>query len=113
MLDVGVKLNATPLQIVVCNCTAVFVITGVGSTVTVTSVVGPLQPLAAGVILYVTVPEVTPSVLVNTWPIVAPLPAKAPVTFVLEKTVQVYVVPATLVGVAAIATLDDVPLQMV
>ena len=113
MLDVGVKLNAVALQIVVCSCTAVLVMTGVGSTVTVTSVVGPLQPFALGVILYVTVPLVTPSVLVNTWPIVAPLPAEDPVTFVLAKTVHVKVVPATFVGAGVMATLLDVPLQIV
>jgi hypothetical protein len=49
-LEVGVKFNAVPLQIVVCNCMAVLVITGVGSTVTVTSTVDPLHPLALGVI---------------------------------------------------------------
>jgi hypothetical protein len=50
MLDVGVKLNAVALQIVVCNWAAVFVITGTGSTVTTTSVVGPVHPFATGVI---------------------------------------------------------------
>ena len=89
MLDVGVKLNAVALQIVVCNCAAVLVMTGVGFTVTVTSVVAPLHPFALGVILYVTVPLVVPSVLVNTCPIVAPLPALAPVTFDDANTVQV------------------------
>jgi hypothetical protein len=43
---------------------------------------------------------------VNTWDIVAPLPAEDPVTLLDEKTVQVNVVPATLVGVAAMLTLE-------
>ena len=44
---------------------------------------------------------------------VAPDPALAPVTFVEDCTVQVNVVPDTLVGVDAIETFVLVPLQMV
>jgi hypothetical protein len=109
---VGVKLNAVPLQIVVCNCGAVFVITGTGFTVTITSVNVPLQPFALGVIRYVTVPLVMPSVLVKAWLMVAPLPAKAPVTLLLACTVQLKVVPLTVFGFV-IATLVLFPLQMV
>ena len=46
---VGVKFNAALLQISFCNCVAVFVISGAGFTVTVTSSVAPAQPLAEGV----------------------------------------------------------------
>jgi hypothetical protein len=80
MLDVGVKLNAVALQIVVCNCPGVFVITGTGFTVTTTTIGVPLHPFALGVIVYVAVPDVTPSVLLSTWLIVDPLPATAPDT---------------------------------
>ena len=113
MLEVGVKLSAVALQIVVCNEVAELVITGVGLTVTVTSVKDPSQPLALGVILYTTVPAVTPSVLVNTCPIVAPDPALAPVTFVDDCTVQLKVVPDTFVGAPVIDKFVLVPLQIV
>jgi hypothetical protein len=44
---------------------------------------------------------------------VAPLPAAAPVTFELVNTVQLKVVPATLVGVSVMVTLDVCPEQIV
>ena len=113
MLDVGVKLNAVALQIVVCNEVAELVITGDGLTLTTTSMNNPSQPFALGVILYVTVPCVRPSVLVNTCPIVDPAPALAPVTFVEVCTIQLNVVPDTLVGVEAIGKAVLVPLQIV
>src|SRR3569832_784703 len=113
MLDVGVKLNAVALQIVVCNDVAVLVITGAGFTVTVTSVKLPSHPFALGVILYTTVPAVTPSVLVNTCPMVDPAPALAPVTLLDDCTVQLKVVPDTFVGAALIDKLVLVPLQIV
>jgi hypothetical protein len=50
IVEVGVKLNAVALQIVVCNCPGVFVITGTGFTVTATSVIRPVHPFALGVI---------------------------------------------------------------
>ena len=50
MVLVGVKFSAVLLQTVICSCGAVLVITGTGFTVTVTSRVEPLQPLADGVI---------------------------------------------------------------
>ncbi len=83
MLLVGVKFKETPLQIVACNWAAVLVITGAGETVTVTVIGVPLQPPADGVIWYTTVPLETPSVEVSTWLIKEPLPAEAPLTFVL------------------------------
>ena len=82
-------------------------------TVTVTSVKLPSQPFALGVILYTTVPAVTPSVEVSTWPIVEPAPALAPVTFVLLCMVQLKVVPDTFVGAALIGKFVLVPLQIV
>jgi hypothetical protein len=113
MLDVGVKLSAVALQIVVCKDVAVLVITGVGLTVTVTSVKLPSQPFALGVILYTTVPAVTPSVDVSTWPMVDPAPALAPVTLLDDCTVQLKVVPDTFVGAALIDKFVLVPLQIV
>jgi hypothetical protein len=83
MLLLGLKFNATPLQIVVCSCVDVLVITGDGLTVTTTSMKLPVQPLAVGVIRYVTLLLVTPSVLVKIWLIKPPLPATAPVTLLL------------------------------
>jgi hypothetical protein len=113
MLDVGVKLSAVALQIVVCKDVAELVITGVGLTVTVTSVKLPSQPFALGVILYTTVPAVTPSVDVSTWPMVDPAPALAPVTLLDDCTVQLKVVPDTFVGAALIDKFVLVPLQIV
>ena len=113
MLDVGVKLNAVALQIVACKDVAVLVITGVGLTVTVTSVKLPSQPFALGVILYTTVPAVTPSVLVSTWPIVEPAPALAPVTLLEDCTIQLKVVPDTFVGAPLNGKFLLVPLQIV
>ena len=64
----------------VCNCAAVLVITGVGLTVIVTGIELPLQPFAEGVTVYDAVPLVNPSVLVNDCMILAPLPLVAPLT---------------------------------
>jgi hypothetical protein len=66
IVEVGVKLNAPPLQIVLISWVAVFVITGTGLTVTTTTIGAPGQPLALGVIVYVAVPVLMPSVLVRT-----------------------------------------------
>ncbi|MND01687.1 hypothetical protein D3C83_207790 [compost metagenome] len=57
-------------------------------------------------------PLVVPLVDVSAWLITAPLPALAPVTLT-PTTVQVKVVPATLLGVERIATLLDCPEQIV
>jgi hypothetical protein len=46
-----------------------------------------------------------PSVLVSTWLIVAPLPARAPVTLLELNTTQLKVVPGALVGASEITTL--------
>ena len=51
MLEVGVKFNADPLHIVVCNWVEVLVITGTGFTVTVTLIGVPLHPFELGVIV--------------------------------------------------------------
>ena len=83
MLVVGKKFNGSLLQICCDKSVGLLVITGTGLTVTVTSINAPLQPFANGVILYTTVPFDIPSVEVNTWLIVFPLPADAPVTFEL------------------------------
>jgi hypothetical protein len=80
-------------------------------TVTTTTIGVPLHPLAAGVIVYVAVPEVTPSVLVSNWLITDPLPPVAPVTL-LVATVQLNVVPATLAGVGLMITLVVCPEQI-
>ena len=87
-------------------------ITGTGSTVTVTSIVLPLQPFDVGVMRYVTLPLVIPSVDVNTWLINVPLPALAPLTFVLAKIIQLNVVPDTVLGLV-IGMLVLSPLQIV
>jgi hypothetical protein len=108
----AVKFSEALLQISVWSCVAVLVICGDGSTVTVTSVVDPLHPFADGVILYVTVPLVTPSVEVSTWLIRFPVPAAAPLTLDDESTVQLKVVPLTLFGLV-IAIAGDVPEQIV
>jgi hypothetical protein len=106
-----VKLNAVALQIVFCSCAAVLVITGTGFTVTVTFTVDPLHPFAVGVIVYVTVPLLIPSVLLSTSLIVAPLPAAAPLTFALLLIVQLNVVPLTAFGLV-IATPAATPLHI-
>ena len=82
IVDVGKKLNDVPLQISWIKEVDEFVIAGLGLTVTTTSIKLPKHAFAVGVILYVTVPDVTPSVDVRTWLIVDPLPVVAPVTFV-------------------------------
>jgi hypothetical protein len=85
---------------------------GAGLTVTTTSVNAPEQPLEAGVMRYVTVPWVLPVVLVNVCAISEPLPAAAPVTFVLLRIVQLKLVPETLFGFV-IGIFVVAPLQMV
>jgi hypothetical protein len=87
--DVGRKFNGVPLHISWMRDVDEFVIAGRGETVITTSTGVPAQLPALGVIRYVTDPVVTPSVEVRTWPIVAPLPAVAPVTFVALNTVHV------------------------
>ena len=108
---VGMKLRAVLLQISWINEVGEFVMTGFGSTVTITSIKLPAHPLAEGVIRYVTVPCVTPSVEVSNWLITAPLPALAPVTLEKLCTVQLKVVPATPLGLK-MATLVLVPEQI-
>ena len=51
IVAVGVKLNGTPLHICCEKLDGVFVITGTGFTVAITSKAGPTQPLADGMIL--------------------------------------------------------------
>jgi hypothetical protein len=65
IVDVGRKFKAVPLQIDCIKLAGVLVIAGTGFTVTVTSNGLPGQPFAEGVILYTTVPELIPSVLVR------------------------------------------------
>lgn len=65
MEDVGKKLSGVALQISCIREVDVFVMTGAGFTVTTTSRKFPLHPFAVGVIRYVTVPEVIPSVEVS------------------------------------------------
>jgi hypothetical protein len=78
--------------------------TGLGLTVTTTSIKFPEHPLDVGTIRYVTVPELVPSVEVSTWLMGDPDPATAPVTFVDVTTDQVKVVPGIPLGFV-IATL--------
>jgi hypothetical protein len=67
---------------------------GIGFTVTVAEVVGPMQPLALGVMVYVAVPGLMPSVTVSTCEMTLPVPLIAPLT--LEAiTVHENVVPGT------------------
>jgi hypothetical protein len=107
IVEVGRKLNEVPLQISWIRDVDEFVIAGLGLTVTTTSIKFPEQLLAEGVILYVTVPEVTPSVAVSTWLIADPLPGNAPVTFDEVNIVQPKLVPATPLGlVIAILVLE-------
>ena len=94
---VGIKLSASPLQVVCASVVEVFVTTGTGFTVTVTGKVGPAQPFAHGVMAYVTEPFETPSLLDNVCAMVFPAPALAPFTFVAT-AVQVKVVPVTPLG---------------
>jgi hypothetical protein len=68
--------------------------------------------LLDGVILYVTVPFVRPSVAERTCDITLPDPFNAPVTLVLVKTVHENVVPATALGLV-ISILVDCPEQIV
>ncbi len=63
MVEVGRKFNGVPLQIDCIRLAGVLVITGTGSTVTVTSTGLPGHPFAVGVIRYTIVPEFIPSVL--------------------------------------------------
>jgi hypothetical protein len=63
--EVGVKFSPLLLQISCKSDGGEFVITGVGDTVTTTSIVLPWHVPAEGVIRYVTVPDVVPLVEVN------------------------------------------------
>jgi hypothetical protein len=76
-----------------------------------TGTAAPLQPLAEGITVYVTLPELTASVLVKNCVIVLPPPAIAPVTLV-ALTVQLKVVPLTALGLLN-TTFVVVPLQIV
>src|SRR6185503_14123317 len=67
---------------------------GVGFTVTSTVIAVPVQPLANGVIVYVTVAGVEP-VSVSVCAIGLPLPLLAPLTLAGALAVQVNVVPVT------------------
>ena len=78
MEEVGKKFKAVPLQIDCIRLEGVLVMTGFGVTLTVTEMIDPLQPLALGVISYVIVPELIPSVAVSVWLITEPDPADAP-----------------------------------
>lgn len=81
-------------------------------TVATTSNAGPGHPFDEGIILYVTVPFVNPSVAVRTWDITFPDPAIAPETLVLVRTVHENVVPVTAFGLV-IRMLVDCPEHMV
>lgn len=94
IVDVGVNASAVPLQTCCEYEDAEFVRTGTGLTVAVTTRTGPGHPFADGVMVYVTVPLLIPSVLVNSCDILFPDPLEAPVTFD-ETAVHVKVVPAT------------------
>ena len=77
LVVVNAMLVVAPLQIV-CDA-GVATTSGRGFTVTITVTGVPLQPDAAGVIVYVAVPGTDP-VAVNVSAIVVPLPTKVPVT---------------------------------
>jgi hypothetical protein len=70
--------------------------TGIGFTVTVAPIALPVQPLAAGVMVYVAVPAVV-ALAVNVCAMVLPLELLAPVTFDCD-AVQLNVVPLTPFG---------------
>jgi hypothetical protein len=85
--------------------------TGTGFTVAVTLCVGPAQPFAHGVIVYTTVPFVSPSALTSNCEMLFPAPSAAPFTLVAA-AVHVYVVPATLLGFVMAIEVDS-PEQIV
>ena len=74
----------------------------IGLTVTVTSSIGPLQPPAAGVIWYTTLP-IELFVVLNVCVINPPLPFDAPLTLADGVTVHENVVPVTFFGNAEMA----------
>ena len=82
---------------------------GVGFTVTVTGTTLPLQPLAVGVMEYVTVPWIP--LVDNIWFIGEPEPELAPVTFDVL-AVQLKTVPEILLGLV-IAMLGAAPEHIV
>ena len=96
--EVGRKFKGVLLQMSWINDVGVLVMTGLGVTLTTIAIGVPVQPLAVGVTLYVTVPVLMPSVLVSIWLMTAPEPAVAPVRFEMPDTVQVYVVEGTAFG---------------
>src|SRR5579859_1237488 len=71
-------------------------ITGTGFTVSAATMAEPLQPLAAGVMVYVAVP-LDEVVAVNVWAMLLPLLFDAPLSLFCE-TVHENVVPLTLFG---------------
>jgi hypothetical protein len=91
-LLVSAMLGALPLHIAV--AAGVAVIVGVGLIVT-TAVVVAVQPLAVPVIVYVAVPDVLLLLLLNACAIEAPTPALPPLIPADCATLQVYVVPDT------------------
>lgn len=76
----------------------VTVIVGAGFTVTVTTIGFPEQPASVGVIVYITVPELSP-VVVRVCVIVVPELLDAPVTPDWEVTQEYVVVPELLLSV--------------
>ena len=109
--EVGKKFNTSVLHICCDKSTGLLVITVTGLTVTTTLIGIPGHPFAEGIIVYVTVPLVNPSVAIRTCEIRLPAPAVAPVTFVPD-TIHVYVVPETRLGLV-ILMLVDCPEQIV
>jgi hypothetical protein len=65
ILAAGIKFSASPLHVVCERVADVLVRTGTGFTVTTTGTETPGQPFAQGVIVYVTVPFETPSLLLS------------------------------------------------
>lgn len=76
----------------------VAVIVGAGLTVTVTTIGFPEQPASVGVMVYITVPELSP-VVVSVCEIDEPEPLDAPVTPDWEATQEYVVVPELLLSV--------------
>ena len=81
-------------------------------TVTVTTLAGPAQLIAEGVMVYATFPT-TAFVVFNNCDIVEPFPSVAPVTFEEADAVHENVVPDTFLGEGRIVTLAVSPLQIV